>query len=74
VISRDDEEWWTERVQVSRRRLVLLRMSAMGKVAARDEQIGRDALNELVDRPLERRVVEAVPRAEMEVGHVEDAR
>ena len=35
---------------------------------------GDDALDELADRPLERRVVEAVPRAEMEVRHVEDAR
>ena len=35
---------------------------------------GLDPLDELADRPLERRIVEPVPRAEMEVGHVEDAR
>ena len=46
----------------------------MGQVAARDHELGRDPLDELADRLLERRVVEAVPRAEMEVGHVKDAR
>ena len=63
-----------ERPQVACRGLVLGRTPTVGEVAARDDDIGRNPLDELADSPLERRVVEAVPRAEMEVGHVEDAR
>jgi hypothetical protein len=74
VVPRDDEERRAEGVQVRRRCFVLLRPAAMRQVAARDDEIWRDTLDELADRALESRVVEAVPRAEMEVGHVEDAR
>ena len=45
----------------------------MGEIAARDDERRLDLLDELAERPLERRIVEPVPRAEMEVGHVEDA-
>ena len=74
MVARDDEQRPAERPQVRRRGLVLASKPAMGEVAARDDDVGRHALHELADRPLEPRVVEAVPRAEMEVGHVEDAR
>jgi hypothetical protein len=46
----------------------------MRQVAARDDEVGRDALDEATDRALESRILEAVPRAEVEVRHVEDAR
>jgi hypothetical protein len=74
VIPRDDQERWPEGPQVGSCRLVLVPPTAMREVAARDDEIRRDARHELADRPFERWVVEAIPRAEMHVGHVEDAR
>ena len=53
---------------------MLARAPAVGEVAARDHELRFDAADELADRLLERRIVEAAPRAEMEVRHVEDAR
>ena len=69
-----DEERRSEPAQVSRGGLVLAAAAAMGEVAARDHELGGDAVVELADRPLQRRVVEPVPCAEMKVGHVKDAR
>jgi hypothetical protein len=74
VIPWDDQERRPEGAQVRRRRLVLAWATAMREVSARNDEVRRDTLDKLADRLLERRVVEAVPRAEMQVGHVEDAR
>ncbi len=74
VVAGNDEERPVERVEVARGGLVLVRTAAMGEIPARRHEIGRDTLDERADPLLQRRVVEAVPRAEMEVGHVEDGR
>ena len=74
MVSGHDEEWRPERVEVARGRLVLCGAPVVGEVAARHHEPRFDAADELADRLLERRIVEAAPRAEMEVRHVEDAR
>jgi len=74
VVPGNDEKGRAERSEVPRGGLVLLRPATVREVPAHDDEVGRDTLDELADSALEGRVVEAVPRAEMEVGHVEDAR
>jgi hypothetical protein len=74
VVARDDQEGRSESAKVSGRRLVLARSAPVGEVSARDDNVRRDTLDEARNRTFERRIVEAVPRAEMEIRHVEDAR
>jgi hypothetical protein len=74
VVSRNDEERRSKGVEIPRGGLVLDLPAPVREVPARDDEVGRDTLNEVTDRTLEGRVIEAVPRAEMQVGHVEDAR
>jgi len=74
VVSGDDQEWGAEGAEESGRGLVLVRPAAVREVTARDDEVGRDALDELGERALELRVVQSIPRAEMKVRHVEDAR
>jgi hypothetical protein len=74
VVTGNDQERPVERVEVSRGGLVLVGTATVREIPAHCHEIGRHALDELADPPLQGRVVEAVPRAEMEVGHVEDGR
>jgi hypothetical protein len=74
VVARNDEERSGEAAQIGGRRLVLDPPAAVRQVAAAHDECGIDTRYELRDRSLEPRFVEAVPRAEVEVGHVEDAR
>ena len=74
MVSGHDEERRAEGAEVRRGGLVLAAAVLVREISARDDEVGRDALDEVADRLLERRVVEAVPRAEMQVRHVEDAR
>ena len=74
MVTGNDEERPAERLEVARGGLVLVGTATVGEIPARGHEIGRDPLDELADPLLQGRVVEAVPRAEMEVGHVEDGR
>jgi len=73
VVAGNDEERNAEFVQVTRGGFVLGRPAAVREVTGRDHERGPSTLDERADSLLEHRVVKPVPRAEMEVGHVEDA-
>ncbi len=73
MVARDDEQRRAEASQESRRLLVLRTPSAVREVAARDHERRLDARDEISERLLRDRFLVRIPRAEMEIGHVEDA-
>jgi hypothetical protein len=70
VIARHGEHGYVEAPQHACRRLELLSQAAVGEVAARDDQLRPDAVDERPERALDLRVL---PRAEVEIRHVQDA-
>ena len=74
MVARDHEQRLPERAQVARRLLVLVAPPAVGEVAADDHELRLHMLHERPNSLLERRIVEPVARAEMEIRHVQDGR
>jgi hypothetical protein len=73
VVPRDGEHGRAEPVQEAGCGFMLLAPAAMGEVAARDYEVGIEASDELAEGRVGGRLAKRIPRAEMQVGHVEDA-
>ena len=69
MVPGDGEQRRPERAQEARRVLLLTALGAVGEVAAGDDQLRLDALDEGCEPELD---VSVVTRSEMQVGHVEN--
>ncbi len=74
VVSRYDEHGRAEPAEELRDRVVLRREAAVGEVAARHDEGRIDTLDQFGDGVLESGIMQCAPRADVEIGHVEDAR
>ena len=73
MIARDHEQRSSELAKKLGGAFVLGSPAAMGEVATRNDQLRFEAFGECCDRSLDLRIVLCVPRANVEVRHVEDA-
>ena len=73
VVAGDDEERSFEVSKKLRGPRVLFGSPTVGQVAACDQELGAKPLDECQDRAFDLGVVPRVPRADMEIRHVEDA-
>ena len=73
VVSWDHEQWSSEPAQELRGALVLGAPSAVCEVPAGNDQLRLETFRERRDRAFDLRIVLSVPRADVDVRHVEDA-
>jgi hypothetical protein len=73
VVPRNNQQGRPEAAEELGRRLVLFPQAAVGEVAARDHELGVDALDQLANRELDFRLSGATTRPEMQVGNLKDA-
>lgn len=73
MVPRHDEKRPPERPEISLGHVVFVATPPVRQVATGDNKLGAQDLDKTADFPLESRIIKAVSRAEMQVGHVKDA-